>query len=191
MKASLTRLDRHNLNIIRKYLEGNNKNKLQSTAGWMKKVKNYYGQCKQRDKETIATTRTFVSDLIEDVSVNIKRDKKKLTETLASVFTHFGGDVFFKVHIGINDHNSSEHIIKIDQPSFTFPNREHYLVSNKSKAEQNFQYGVDYIRNIYKLLQSKTPQLLKIRQILQIESNLSCQPHPLDCCCDSFAASTG
>ena len=169
--TNFVRLDRKNLNLMRDVLEGRGKNKYKTK--WMKKVRKYYGQCKQRDKEEIETVRSFVRESIKDVSVNITRDKNRLTESLASVFTYFGGDVFFKLYIGINDKNSSEHIIKIDQPSFTFPDRAHYVTANVSELEQNLQYGVEYITNIYTLLQSQAPQINQIRQILQLESNLS------------------
>ena len=130
--TNFVRLDRNNLNIIRDVLEGKGKNKF--SAKWMKKVRKYYNQCKLRDKEDIDTATSFVKHLIKDVNVNIKRDKNRLTETLASVFTNFGGNVFFKLYIGINDNNSSQHIIKIDPPTFTFPNRENYVPANKGRS---------------------------------------------------------
>ena len=167
--TNFVRLGRQNMDIIRATLEGKEKFK----GKWMDKVKRYYAQCKQRDKEEIDTTRTFIADLMKDVSINIT-NKQKMTETLADVFTHFGGNIFFRLYIGINDNNSSEHIIKVEEPSFTFPDREHYILKNKSKAEANLQYGVEYISNIYGLLQpTKSPDLTKIKKILQLETNLS------------------
>ena len=167
--TNFVRLGRENLDIIRSALEG----KLKLKGKWMGKVKRYYAQCKQRDKEEIDTTRTFLADLMKDVTVNIT-NKTKLTETLADVFTHFGANLFFRLYIGINDNNSSEHIIKVEQPSFTFPDREHYILPNKSKAEANLQYGVEYISNIYSLLQPRrSADLSKVKKILQLETNLS------------------
>ena len=167
--TNFVRLSRRNLNIIRATLEGNVKFK----GKWMNKVRRYYDLCKQRDKEEIDTTRTFLADLMKDVSVNIT-NKTKLTETLTDVFTHFGANLFFRLYIGINDNNSSEHIIKVEQPSFTFPDREHYILPNKSEADVNLQFGVEYMSNIYGLLQpTKSPDLTKIKKILQLETYLS------------------
>ena len=167
--TNFVRLSRRNQNILRAALEGKTKFKAQ----WMNKVKRYYAQCKQRDKEKIETTRTFLADLMRDVSVNIT-NKKTLTQTLADIFTDFGGNLFFRLYIGINDNNSSQHIIKVEQPSFTFPDREHYVLANKSKADANVKFGLDYMSNIYNLLQpTKSPDLTKIERILQLESNLS------------------
>ena len=167
--TNFVRLSRRNQEIIRASLEGNKK----YPGKWMNKVRRYYAQCKQRDKEEIDTTRTFLADLMSDVTVNIT-NKTTLTQTLADVFTHFGGNLFFRLFIGINDNNSSEHIIKVEAPSFTFPDREHYVLANKSKAEANMQFGLDYINNIYNLLQpTQSPDLNKVKKILQLESNFS------------------
>ena len=169
--TNFVRLDRQNLNLIRDVLEGTGKKEYKTK--WMRKVRKYYGQCKQRDKEEIETVRSFVGESIKDVTVNITRDKNRLTESLASVFTYFGVDVFFKLYIGINDKNSSQHIIKIDQTSFTFPDRAHYVTDNVSQLESNLQHGVEYVTNIYSLLQNQAPEVDKIRQMFQLESNLS------------------
>lgn len=167
--TNFVRLSRRNQDIIRATLEG----KTKIPGKWLGKVKRYYAQCKQRDKEEIDTTRTFLADLLSDVSVNIT-NSTTLTQTLADVFTHFGGNLFFRLYIGINDNNSSEHIVKVEQPSFTFPEREHYVLQNKSKASANVQYGLDYMSNIYGLLQPrKSPDLTKMKKILQLEYDLS------------------
>ena len=60
----------------------------------------------------------------------------------------------------------------MEEPSFTFPDREHYILKNK--AEANLQFGLEYISNIYGLLQpTKSADLNKIKKILQLETYLS------------------
>ena len=143
----------------------------------MKKVRNYYKQCKERDDEKIKTTRKFIRQLAKHIPVKLKENKhnhKNLAKILANIFNNFGIDIFFHLSIGINDKKSSEHIIKIDQPTFTFPNRENYVQSNQTKQQNNKKHFKKYVRTILDLLhQSKTASQPKLDKVIQLEYDLS------------------
>ena len=144
---------------------------------WMRRVRNYYKQCRHRDDEKLKTTRKFVKKLLRKIPVKLKSSKKKnqknIAKILANLYTNFGIDSFFHFHIGINDKNSSEHIIKIDQPKYTFPNREHYVLDNSTENVQNKEHLTDYMDIIFNLIYKKTPAESKLGEIIKLEYDLS------------------
>lgn len=57
----------------------------------------------------------------------------KFTLKVALVHHDLQSDGFFTWLVGGDDHNSSVHVIQIDQGGLTLPNREHYLNENDTK----------------------------------------------------------
>lgn len=55
------------------------------------------------------------------------------TQKVAMVHHDLQSDGFFTWLVGGDDHNSSAHVIQIDQGGLSLPNREHYLNSNDTK----------------------------------------------------------
>ena len=152
---------------------------------WMRRVRNYYKQCRHRDDEKLKTTRKFVKKLLKKIPVKLKSSKKKnqknIAKILANLYTNLGIDSFFHFHIGINDKNSSEHIIKIDQPKYTFPNREHYVLDNSTENVQNKEHLTDYMDIIFNLIYKKTPAESKLGEIIKLEYDLSAAELSLRC----------
>ena len=170
-------LDRKNLELIRKVLEGK-KGGTKYKTKWMNKVRKYYQQCKDRDDEKLKTTRKYIKHLMKHFPVKLKENKhnhKNLAKILANIFNNLGIDVFFHLSIGINDKNSSEHIIKIDQPKFTFPNRENYVQINGTTQQKNKKHFKKYVRTFLGLLHQsiKSASESKLDSLIELEYDLS------------------
>ena len=141
----------------------------------MKKLRKYFKQCRRRDDEKLKTTQKFIRKLLKHIPLKLKADnkthRKNLAKLLANVFTNFGVNTFFKLYIGINDRNSSEHIIKIDQPEFTFPDRENYNRNQTHKAKDKLILE-DYMKSIVKLIHGEDPPSEEMKSVIEFEYQL-------------------
>jgi len=175
--TNFVRLDRRNLDIIRRALEGRGKNKYKSKL--MKKVKSFYEACKERDDETVEDVRLLVEELVEGLNLNITKENamKDLAEISAKLMQEFGIDVLLKLSVGINDKNSSSHVLKIDQPQLTLPSREDYITNNNTKKLKNKNAQLTYMIEVYKLLNEEINVTVNFEKILNdvidLEYNIS------------------
>lgn len=139
----------------------------------MTRLKNYYMQCKTRDNEDHKYTQKFLRKLLTKIPLKLKKEnkthKKNLAKIVSNVFTNFGVDTFFRFYIGINDRNSSEHIIKLDQPTFTFPNHENY---NKKENQNDKEIFYEYFKIIFKLIYDKTISMQEVKKVVDFEYEL-------------------
>ena len=179
--TNFVRLDRKNLKLIRNVLEGKNKHHYMKYR-WMKKVKNYYKQCRERDSEPLKYPRKFVKKLLHHTPGKLHKkhlhNRKNLAKTLANIFAHYGFDVFFHIQIGINDKNSTIHVIKIDQPTLTYPHNQNYNNQNATKTTLNREYLMNYMRTIFKLVYKKYPSKSRLKSIIEIEYEIGIQEIP-------------
>ena len=175
--TNFVRLDRKNLEIIRRALEGRGKNKFKSKL--MKKVHSFYEVCKERDDETLQDVRNFLQKLVKSLNLklNEKNPKKDLAEISARLMQEFGVIVLFRLSVGINDKNSSAHVLKLDQPQLTLPNKEDYATTNNTRKEKNRKTELDYMIKVNKLISGK--QILNdkdikiLKDIIDLEYELS------------------
>ena len=161
--------------MVRNVLE--NTSKKEFSSKWLRKVRNYYKLCTSRDDEPLRKTRHFIHGLIKQIPINLSKNyeenKTSLAKMLADIFNNYGISTFLYAHIGINDKNSTEHILKLDQPSFTFPHKENYDQQNQTQAQMNKKYLIDYMKTIFKLVQNEYPKTSKLESIINLEYELS------------------
>ena len=105
--TNFVRLDRKNLEIIRKALEGKGKYKFNTKL--FKKVRSFYEVCRSRDDESLADVRKLVNKLVNSTSINIgeKTPEKDLAKILTQLIKEFGISAFFKLSVGINDKDNN------------------------------------------------------------------------------------
>ena len=148
--TNFVRLNKDNQALVKSVIEGKNKGKYKYK--WMTKVRNYYKQCRKRDNEKLKKTRKFINGLLKKFPVKLKQsdggNRKRLAKLLANIFQYFGVDTLFHFHIGINDKNSSEHIVKIDQPTLTFSNKEDYVPKNLARRKTHRRALFNYMKNV-------------------------------------------
>ena len=152
--TNFVRLNKDNQELVKAVIGGKNRGKYKYK--WMTKVRNYYGQCRKRDNETLKKTRKFTLRLLKKFPVKLKPsnggNRKRLAKLLANIFQNFGVDTLFHFHIGINDKNSSQHIVKIDQPSLTFSNKEDYVHKNLTQKKTHRRALYNYMKNVKSLI---------------------------------------
>jgi len=175
--TNFVRLDRKNLEIIKRALEGRGKNKFNSKL--MKKVKSFYQACNERDDETIEDIRMFVQKLVESLNLKITKENptKDLALISANLMQDFGVSVLFRLSVGINDKNSESHILKIDQPQLTLPTKEDYATVNKTREEKNKKAELEYMLKVNQLLNgNKTvndKDMKMLKDIIDLEYEIS------------------
>ena len=142
---------------------------------WITKVRNYYKLCKKRDKEKLDTSRKFIRGLLKKFPLRLKPsnggNRKKLATLVANIFQQFGVDTFFSFHIGINDKNSSQHIVKIDQPKLSLLNREDYVHKNLTQRNNHKRALYNYMDTVKCLIFKKVKKSV-LNNLVDLEFEL-------------------
>jgi len=81
---------------------------------------------------------------------------KNFTAKVAMVHHDLHSEGFFTWLVGEDDHNSSLHVIQVDQGGLTLPNREHYLSTNDTKIVDALKAIM--FRHIMLLIKDDTPE---------------------------------
>lgn len=172
--TNFVRLNKNNEELVKSVIEGKNRHKYKFR--WMTNVRNYYKQCRRRDKEKLNETRKFISGLLKRFPVKLKPssggNRKRLAKLLANIYQNFGVDTFFHFHIGINDKNSSQHIVKIDQPTLTFSNKEDYVPQNKTRKLTHRKAMYNYMKNVIGLTFKNKIKKSRISDLVNFEFEL-------------------
>ena len=99
-------------------------------------------------------------------------NRKRLAKLLANIFQNFGVDTLFHFHIGINDKNSSEHIVKIDQPTLTFSNKEDYVPKNLTLRKMHRRSLYNYMKNVKGLIYKNKMKKSGLNDVVNFEFKL-------------------
>lgn len=86
------------------------------------------------DDDDIAT-----QDAAEETNKTENRQKDTFTSKLAILHQDLQSSGFFTWSVGENDHNSSQHVIQIDQGGLTLPTRDYYLKENDTSVTDAFK----------------------------------------------------
>ena len=172
--TNFVRLNKNNQELVKSVIEGKNKQKYKYK--WMTKVRNYYKQCRKRDQEKLKKTRAFVIGLLNKFPIKLKSsnggNRKRLSKLLANIFQNFGVDTLFHFHIGINDKNSSQHIVKIDQPTLTFANKEDYVLRNLTQKKTHRRALFNYMKHVKGLIFKNKVKKSKLNDLVNFEFKL-------------------
>ena len=173
--TNFVRLNKDNQELVKSVImEGKNKGKYKYK--WMTKVRNYYKQCRKRDNEKLKKTRIFINGLLKKFPVKLKPsnggNRKRLAKLLGNIFQYFGVDTLFHFHIGINDKNSSEHIVKIDQPTLTFSNKEDYVPKNLTLRKTHRRALFNYMKNVKGLIHKNKFKKSGLNDLVNFEFKL-------------------
>ncbi|XP_022096957.1 membrane metallo-endopeptidase-like 1 [Acanthaster planci] len=76
---------------------------------------------------------------------NWSEDNYEFEDLSAMLYREYGINVVVAAWVGVDDKNSSLHVLAIDQPSLLMGGREYYLESNYSKERQAY---TDYMVNV-------------------------------------------
>ena len=172
--TNFVRLNKNNQELVKSVIQGKNKQKYKYK--WMKKVRNYYKQCRKRDQEKLKKIRTFIIGLLNKFPVKLKSsnggNRKRLSKLLANIFQNFGVDTLFHFHIGINDKNSSQHIVKIDQPTLTFSNKEDYVLRNLTQKKTHRRALFNYMKHVKSLIFKNKVKKSQLNDLVNFEFKL-------------------
>ena len=85
-------------------------------------MRRYYLVCRDRDEVGENSTRQLVARLVAglDTSLSDKRPERSLARILTSLNTKLGTQPLLRLSVGIDDRNSSRHILKVVVSAYLF-----------------------------------------------------------------------
>jgi len=149
--TNFVRLDRKNQQVIKKGIEDRGKYTHNSAAA--KKAKKFYNQCLQRNDVSLSDSKKQLDTIFSSVNFTIGSEDPStdLAKLLGSLYTNFGVQPFFSLKVGINDKDSSEHILKVDEPTFTLGARHFYTETEQEKTRPAL---ITYMKDLFGLLEN-------------------------------------
>ena len=143
-------LDHSNLGLLRGVLEGGEG--AYPLSGLMARVRRFYRQCRARDSATLADTRRQLAAVVRPIHLHLgpTSPANDLAKALAATFQQLGTAALFKLSVGVNQVESSEHVVRVSQPdALTLPTVAEYR-SNDTAAR--LAAVVDYMKALQELL---------------------------------------
>ena len=113
------------------------------------------------------------------MNLNISKSNpvESLTSAVRKLHTFFGVSVFFTWTVGINDKDSSQHIVKIDQAKLTIDNVNKYTTDDEEERETVDTALLDYMVEVSRLAKEKKElgedEVQMLREVIELEKELA------------------
>lgn len=182
--TNFVRLERQIADIIRRGLDGRGRHRYESPVE--RRARAHYDLCLRRNAVSLADSRAELHAIFASVKFRLseKKAKQDLSQLLAVLSSQFGVQPFFTWTVGVNDQDSSQHILRVDQPRLTLGGRHFY---SDSAIEKSGGALLDFIKEMMELVDGDKdalakPDILLLQQnLLQLERELAlAEPLPAE-----------